>query len=60
MDINAIAQLVGGQVQIHLADLIALIEGQPIAIPVQPFTQQVAGKTLTVSLVSNAIQLQLH
>lgn len=60
MDINQVLALLGKNATIELADVIALLEGTPVSIPVQPADIAVAGKTLVVSLQSNAVQLQLH
>lgn len=58
-ELQAITQLFPNA-KIALPDLIALLTGQPISIQVDPLNEQVAGKTLTASLVANAIQIQLH
>lgn len=60
-ELQALETLFAGKnVNITIADLVALLSGNPISIQVDPFNQSVAGKTLTVSLVANAVQIQLH
>lgn len=59
MPIDQLLATLGKNINLELSDVIALVEGNPVSIPVQPFTTPVAGKVLTVSLQGNAVQLQL-
>lgn len=57
---NDILTLLGKNATIEVADVLSLLEGNPVSIPVDPFSQPVAGKTLTISLAANAVTLQIH
>lgn len=60
-ELQALESLFGaGKINFTIADVIALLSGQPVEIPIQPFNSEVAGKTLTISLQANAVQVQLH
>jgi len=59
-DFQAILDLVGKNANLGIADVIALLNGTPVSVPVQPANVSVAGKTLTVALQANAVQFQLH
>lgn len=48
-------------VAVTLGDLLALVEGQPVNIQVDAANiPNVMGKTLTIALQQNSVQLQLH
>lgn len=57
--VTALIAALGKNASVSLAEVIALFEGNPVSIPIQPLTEQVSGKTLVVSLEANALQLQL-
>lgn len=58
---NLVALAEQAQIKFTLADVMNLLDGQPLNIQVDPFNEpNVLGKTLTISLEQNAIQIQLH
>lgn len=61
MNIDVTQILSHFNIAITLTDLLNLFNGQPVSIQVDPANiPNVMGKTLTISLQQNAVQVQLH
>lgn len=59
MNVQDILNLLAKNSTIEMADVLALLEGQQVSIPVQPAQIPVMGKNLVMALTTNALILQV-
>lgn len=46
-------------VKMDLPQIINLLGGNPVTVPVQPFVQEILGKQLTATLTTNGVIVEL-
>lgn len=59
MNVQDVLNLIGKNATLEVSDVLALIEGQQVSIPVQPASIPVLGKNLVMALTTNAIIVQI-